>query len=171
MGRQDCKLPEVPSNTCPDSPQHVAPFLILAEMLTCLEPCCSFALVVPSFEAITSLFFLQDIKRRSLPDKPSPHHPQLIHQPNDTTSGDLEWPRLLVVSPFCFEWRKNNGTIMNWKRNLDVCLGTDRVMITMLNQRNFISVSDTQIYILQEGRAVVSYSSMVCQECSTMPGR
>lgn len=34
---------------------------------------------------------------------------------------------------------------MNWKRKLDVCLEIDRVMIMMLKQRNFISVSDIKL--------------------------
>lgn len=89
-------------NTCPNSPQHIAPFLIPGShlipgvMLTLPGLCYSFALLVPTFDAITSLFFFQDIKFRSLPDKPSPRHPQLTHQPNYITSTDLEWPVLLV---------------------------------------------------------------------------
>lgn len=38
---------------------------------------------------------------------------------------------------------------MNWRKNLDVCLGIDRVMIMMLNM---------ELQILHEGRAAVSRS-------------
>lgn len=48
---------------------------------------------------------------------------------------------------------------MNWKRNLVVCLGIDRVMIMMSNQAHLISVSDTQMEILCEGRDVTFQSS------------
>ena len=54
---------------------------------------------------------------------------------------------------------KNNGTVMNWKENLDVCLGIDRVMIMMSNQTDFISVSDIQKQTLHEGRDAISHPS------------
>lgn len=48
---------------------------------------------------------------------------------------------------------------MNWKGNLDVCLGIDRVMIMMSNQTDFISASDIQKQILHEGRDASSHPS------------
>lgn len=83
----------------------------------------------------------------------------MIHQLNCITSGDLEKSGLRGDFVPLFFIRKNNRTVMNWKRNLVVCLGIDRVMIMMSNQTHLISVSDTQMEILCEGRDVTFQSS------------
>lgn len=136
----------MPSDTCPDSPQHVAPFPIPAEML----PYLGCAGLLPFWFPVLMLLLLfssskiQNNELSSLSAKPSPHHTQLIHQLNSTTSGDPESSVLLGGFRVFLNMRKNNGTVTNWKGNLDVCLGIDRVMIMMSNQTYFISASDIQ---------------------------
>lgn len=59
--------------------------------------------------------------------------------------------------------RKDNGTVVNWKKDLDVCLGIDRVMITMLNLRIY-----RYRYSMRKEYSLSFFT--VCQELSTVPG-
>lgn len=135
MGQRDFKPLQVPSNTGQTLHSH-GPFPDSCRDTYLPGPVwffCPFSFHLGCYYFSFLFSKIQNDEFRMLPAKPILHLPQLVHQLNCTTSGDLECLCYLWSSIFIFCIRKHNGTVVNWKKNWDVCLGIDRVMIMMSN--------------------------------------